>query len=30
MAKYVLAYHGGGGMPETKEVQAPIYEAWGA
>ena len=30
MAKYVLAYHGGGGMPETEEAQAAIYEAWGA
>jgi len=29
MAKYVLAYHGSGWMPETEEAQAAIYEAWG-
>ena len=29
MAKYVLVYHGGGGM-ETEEEQAAVYEAWGA
>ena len=29
MAKYVLAYHGGG-MPETEEEQAKVMEAWGA
>ena len=30
MPKYVLAYHGGGGMPESEAEQAKIYEAWGA
>ncbi|MGI9607883.1 MAG: YciI family protein [Acidimicrobiales bacterium] len=29
MAKYVLAYHGGG-MPETEAEQAAVMEAWGA
>lgn len=30
MPKYVLAYHGGSGMPESAEEQAKIMEAWGA
>ena len=29
MAKYVLAYHGGEGMPETEEAQAEVMAAWG-
>jgi hypothetical protein len=29
MAKYVLAYYGGG-MPESPEEQAKVMEAWGA
>lgn len=29
MAKFVLAYHGGGGMPESDEEQAQLMEAWG-
>jgi hypothetical protein len=29
MAKYVLAFHGGG-MPETEEEQARVMAAWGA
>ena len=29
MAKYVLAYHGGG-MAETEEEQAKVMAAWGA
>jgi len=29
MAKYLLAYHGGG-MPETEEEQAAVMAAWGA
>lgn len=29
MAKYVLAFHGGG-MPETEEEQAAVMAAWGA
>ena len=28
MAKYVLAYHGGG-MPETEAEQAAVMQAWG-
>ena len=28
MAKYVLAYHGGG-MPQTEEEQARVLAAWG-
>jgi hypothetical protein len=28
MAKYLLAYHGGG-MPETEEEQAKVMAAWG-
>ena len=28
MAKYLLAYHGGG-MPETEEEQAAVMAAWG-
>ncbi|MGI9599087.1 MAG: hypothetical protein ACR2QK_23185 [Acidimicrobiales bacterium] len=30
MPKYVLAYHGGSGMPESEAEQAKIMEAWGA
>lgn len=30
MAKYLLAYHGGGGMPESPEAQAQVMQAWGA
>ena len=29
MAKYVLAYHGGGGMPESAEEQEKIMADWG-
>lgn len=29
MAKYILAYHGGG-MPETEEEQAAVMAAWNA
>lgn len=29
MAKYLLAFHGGG-MPETEEEQANVLQAWGA
>jgi len=29
MAKYLLAYRGGG-MPETEQEQAKVMEAWGA
>ena len=29
MAKFVLAYHGGGGMAETEEEQAKVMEDWG-
>jgi len=29
MAKFLLAYHGGG-MPETEEEGARVMEAWGA
>ena len=29
MAKYVLAFHGGG-VPETEEEQAKVMAAWGA
>lgn len=29
MAKYLLAFHGGG-MPETEEEQAEVMAAWGA
>lgn len=29
MTKFVLAYHGGGGMPETEEEQQQVMEAWG-
>ena len=28
MAKFVLAYHGGGGMPETEEEQAQLMQEW--
>ncbi|MGI9603769.1 MAG: hypothetical protein ACR2QE_17935 [Acidimicrobiales bacterium] len=30
MPKYVLAYHGGGGMPETEAEQAELMKTWGA
>lgn len=30
MPKYVLAYHGGGGMAETAEEQEAQMAAWGA
>lgn len=30
MTKYVLAYHGGDGMPESEAEVATIMEAWGA
>lgn len=30
MTKYVLSYHGGGGMPETEAEQAELMAAWGA
>ena len=30
MAKYVLVYKGGGGMPETPEEQKQVMDAWGA
>lgn len=30
MPKYVLAYHGGGGFPETEAEQAELMQAWGA
>jgi hypothetical protein len=30
MPKYVLAYHGGSGMPESEAEQAVIMEAWSA
>ena len=29
MAKFILAYHGGG-MPETEAEQAAVMAAWGA
>ena len=29
MSKFVFAYHGGSGMPETQAEQAAIMEAWG-
>lgn len=29
MTKYLLAYHGGAGMPESEAEQAQIMEAWG-
>ena len=28
MPKYLLAYHGGSGMPESEAEQAQIMEAW--
>jgi|tagenome__1003787_1003787.scaffolds.fasta_scaffold17798593_2 hypothetical protein len=28
MGKYVLAYRGGGGVPETEEEQKAVMEAW--
>ncbi len=30
MAKYLLAYHGGSGMPETEAAGAQVMAAWGA
>lgn len=30
MAKYLYAYHGGGGMAESEAAQAEIMAAWGA
>src|SRR5262245_28516193 len=30
MAKYVLAYTGGGGMAQTEEEQKAVMDAWGA
>ncbi len=30
MANYLLAYHGGSGMPESEEDQAAEMQAWGA
>ena len=30
MTKYVLSYHGGGGMPETEAEMSELMEAWGA
>ncbi|HEY7985033.1 MAG TPA: hypothetical protein VID73_12735 [Ktedonobacterales bacterium] len=30
MAKYVLMFYGGGGMPNTPEEQAAILQDWGA
>ena len=30
MTKYVLSYHGGGGMPETEAEMNELMEAWGA
>jgi hypothetical protein len=30
MPKYLLAYHGGGGMPETEAEQAAVMQAWEA
>lgn len=30
MPKYVLAYHGGSGIPGSEAEQAKIMEAWGA
>ena len=30
MPKYILAYHGGSGMPESEAEQAAIMEAWSA
>lgn len=30
MAKYVLVYYGGGGMPQTEAQQKASMEAWGA
>lgn len=30
MPNYILAYHGGSGMPESEAEQAKIMEAWGA
>ncbi len=30
MTKYVLTYHGGGGMAETPEAQEELMAAWGA
>ena len=30
MTKYVLSYHGGGGMPQTEAEMNQVMEAWGA
>ena len=30
MAKYLLSYHGEGGMPETEEEMNRLMAAWGA
>jgi hypothetical protein len=30
MAKYLLVYHGGGGMAEGEEAQAKVMAEWGA
>ena len=30
MAKFVLTFHGGNGMPETEEEGAKVMAAWGA
>ena len=30
MAKFVLTYSGGSGMPETEAEQAQVMETWGA
>ena len=30
MAKFLLVYHGGVGMPETKAEREPLMAAWGA
>ncbi len=30
MTKYVLSYHGEGGMPETEAAMNELMEAWGA
>ena len=30
MPKYLLAYHGGGSLPESESEQAAVMAAWGA
>jgi hypothetical protein len=30
MAKYLYVYHGGGSMPQSKEEQDKVMQAWGA